>query len=253
MLLFGGVAPAVLGSQIDLLLLRLQDPLSQILHPILWPLHDLVGDAGQAWLMWLVWALRLVLWAGIGTITVGLVVWLTLCDHRGRAVNLSGAMAMLTRTFWPLLLIQLMFDVQNWGRPLAYLMPPANAWLFTDLILRLAVILFTAWFGVAASVVIEEGLGFRQALARSATLIRGRRLIVAGLCSGIALATEMIWKTIHGLVQLAYVRPLPAETALSYLLYDIPMVLALVFETVLYLEMRRLRDPFPNAPSGVSQ
>lgn len=240
--LFGCVIPASLATQYGFALAWLRGPLSRILHPVLWWWLD---DQAAYWLLWLAWAFKILLWAVVGVIGVAPLVWVTLNDHRRRDITLGGMLAMLKRTFWVLLLLELLFDIRSWGRPLGALLPFSNAWILADLILRLAMLLLVAWFGVATSAAIEEGGGFRRALARSAFLTKGRRLIIGGLTAGIDLAIEASWKPIHALVQPLNIHPSVLQSGASYVLFTLAWAPAIVFGTVLYLEMRRLRDPFP--------
>lgn len=237
-----GAIPAIIGSQIDFIVAWVSDPISQALHPILWPLHDL---AESHWLAWLRWGLLILLWAIIDIVAMIPLVWITLSDHRGRQIDLPGARAVLRRAFVPVLLIELLFSIRTWAHPLSYLLPVSNASFIGHFILRIVFILLAAWFGVATSVVIEEGQGFRRALTRSGFLTRGRRLLMGGFFCATHLVLAFGSKQIHELVFLIHLRSPFSDTIVSLLLYNVLATLVIVFETVLYLEMRRLRDPFP--------
>ena len=75
--------------------------------------------------------------------------------------------------------------------------------------------------------------------------LEGRRLIMAGLTSALLMATGALWKPVTALVDLLGVSDRLGHLVLATLLFQIPWVIAVVFQTLLYVEMRRLRDPFP--------
>lgn len=235
--LLAGFLPAFLLSQGALAVSILT---ADFLHP-----DPTSSDPSPQWWLW--WAIRNLLWVAEGVLATAPIVWLTLNDQRGRPVTLAALRDALLKAFWPLWTIGLIFDVRHWGQPVAFLIPLTNAWLAADVLLRLALLLLVAWFGIAVSVIIEEGGGVRRALARSAWLLKGRRLIYAGIECALLIALEASWKPIHALADLLGVVDPILHTALSYLLFQVPWVLIAVFETMLYVEMRRLRDPFPEA------
>lgn len=240
---FCAALPSLLVWQLDRIIFLIRDPVSEYTHPFFWNLDF----TARFWLFWLAWAVKVLLVAVLGVIAASPLVWTTLNDQRGRAIGLAGGLAMLRRCFWPLVAIALVNNARGWGHPLAYLLPFTNAAFVADVMLRGVELLLTAWFAVAVAAAVEEGLGFRRAMARSAFLTRGHRLVMAGLTCGLDLALERSWQPIRAVIEPLQIRPWIAETALVHLAVDALWIPVVVFETILYLEMRRLRDPFPPA------